>query len=433
MEMERHVFSQPGIGDALAGSYVAVKINTDTFPAVAGRYGVQRLPTDVILAPDGRVLTKLEGATDSRGYVERLTRVASVNRPMQAPSMDYAARSQAVGSSANAAAAYATTPGQPAGQSNGFTNDTNPAAAATRNEPHASASDCCEERGNRFTATPNRYPQHSGGQSHHPAMNPTRQPADMPVGSNHAGAAGGHSSQGQYTDWTQNPGVSRHGSQVQSNTGYSMNPPVASNQAAAGAGAGRSPYQSPPQQHQIASASDPRASANPNASAWPSSSETQRQRVAFQPPENRPPTNAQVNGPPQTAQLGRPVSQPARPTMGLEGYCPVSLMNKQQWVAGNPQIGVTHRGRTYLFAGEAERQMFMADPDRYSPVAEGHDPVLALSGQMVPGNRRHGVYFRNRVYLFASDQSLNVFSQDPDRYAAQILEAMRQAPDTNRR
>lgn len=425
MQMEQHVFSQPGIGDALADNYVAVKINTDTFPAVASRYGIQSIPTDVILAPDGRVLAKLVGATDARGYVERLNRVATANRSTQDPPAGYAAASQAVGSATNQAATFAATAGQMAGRDSRYSNDASSAAGATRYNQQASASDSGDDRGSRFDAPTNRYAQPNEGQAQGSAMNPSGRPGDM--------AAGQRSPQAQYSDWTQNPGAARQVSQAQNNPGYGSPQAAAANQTAAGGTAGRSPYQSDPQ-FQVASASDPRASANPNANAWQSPSNPQRDRAVFQPPPgHQPPANAQVNRPPADVQVQRPVAQPARPTIGLEGYCPVTLMNKQQWVAGNPQIGVNHRGQTYLFAGEAERQMFMADPDRYSPVAEGHDPVLALSGQMVPGNRRHGVYFRNRVYLFANDQSLGVFSQDPDRYAAQIHEAMRQASDTNRR
>lgn len=84
-------------------------------------------------------------------------------------------------------------------------------------------------------------------------------------------------------------------------------------------------------------------------------------------------------------------------------------------------------GRTYLFAGPEEQKKFLARPDRYSPVAAGHDPVLALEGQqMVPGRREHGVFYDGRIFLFSSEESLERFSQSPSRYAPQIYQAMRQ-------
>jgi YHS domain-containing protein len=89
--------------------------------------------------------------------------------------------------------------------------------------------------------------------------------------------------------------------------------------------------------------------------------------------------------------------------------------------------GAVHRGRTYVFTGPAEQQKFLANPDRYSPVMSGNDPVLALNqGQSVVGRREFGWFFNDRVYLFSSEESLNEFARNPNRYSAEITAAMRQ-------
>ena len=77
-------------------------------------------------------------------------------------------------------------------------------------------------------------------------------------------------------------------------------------------------------------------------------------------------------------------------------------------------------GRTYLFAGPEEQQKFLANPDRFSPVMSGDDPVLHTinQGQHVAGSRMYGVSYAVRVYLFTSEQTLQMFQQDPKRYAA---------------
>jgi hypothetical protein len=70
--------------------------------------------------------------------------------------------------------------------------------------------------------------------------------------------------------------------------------------------------------------------------------------------------------------------------------------------------------------------MFLADPDLYSPVLAGHDPVYWQERQeLVPGGRQHGVFYRDHVYLFANPQSLAIFQADPGRYAGRVEEAMR--------
>jgi len=118
----------------------------------------------------------------------------------------------------------------------------------------------------------------------------------------------------------------------------------------------------------------------------------------------------------------------ANPPLGLEGYCPVQLTEKQRWMLGNRRWGAIHRGRTYLFAGPDEQRRFLAAPDRYSPIFCGNDVVEAIDGgQTVSGYRKHGVFFGGRVYLFSNEASLEKFSKDPNRYANATLQSLRAA------
>jgi protein disulfide-isomerase len=137
----------------------------------------------------------------------------------------------------------------------------------------------------------------------------------------------------------------------------------------------------------------------------------------------------------QSSSGGRPSSNPS---LGLDGYCPVQLSddmkaNLHRWTLGDRRWGAIHRGRTYLFAGPEQQQQFLADPDRYAPVLSGNDVVIAVEqGQTVLGRREHGLLFSNRVYLFASEASLDRFSENPSRYAQQVVQAMRAGGDQRR-
>ncbi|MHB1037777.1 MAG: thioredoxin family protein [Pirellulales bacterium] len=136
--------------------------------------------------------------------------------------------------------------------------------------------------------------------------------------------------------------------------------------------------------------------------------------------------------PPATAP-NIPGLPPGSPPLGLDGYCPVQLAaqmqleaSRQRWVMGDRRWGVIHRGRTYLFSGPEEQKAFLANPDRYSPVMSGNDPVFALDyGQTVAGQRKWGVFYAGRVYLFANETSLKRFSENPKRYSAEVQQAMR--------
>ena len=114
--------------------------------------------------------------------------------------------------------------------------------------------------------------------------------------------------------------------------------------------------------------------------------------------------------------------------LGLEGYCPVTLAEKQVWTEGRPQYGARHRGRTYLFAGPDQQRAFLADPDRYAPALSGDDPVLAFEqGKSMPGQRRFGVVCQSRMYLFASPQTRDAFAANPEKYTGRVALAEQSA------
>lgn len=120
------------------------------------------------------------------------------------------------------------------------------------------------------------------------------------------------------------------------------------------------------------------------------------------------------------------------PQLGLDGFCPVSLRGDAQqqgsWVAGDRQHGVVHRERLYLFAGSRERDLFLRNPDLYSPVISGYDPViLADHRQLASGRRDYGVVFQGRIYLFSSSATMQQFWRAARQYAAVADNAMKQA------
>ena len=117
---------------------------------------------------------------------------------------------------------------------------------------------------------------------------------------------------------------------------------------------------------------------------------------------------------------------PGLPPLVLDGYCAVQLVDKSRWVPGDRRWGAFHRGHTYLFAGPEEQKQFLANPDKYTPVLSGIDVVLVVDrGETVAGSRSHGGKYANRLYLFASQESLQRFNGNKDYYVKKIQEAMR--------
>ncbi|MEQ8836860.1 MAG: hypothetical protein RID07_08655, partial [Lacipirellulaceae bacterium] len=111
--------------------------------------------------------------------------------------------------------------------------------------------------------------------------------------------------------------------------------------------------------------------------------------------------------------------------LGFDGYCPVSLKDHKRWVKGKVEHGVVHRNRLYLFASDEARQRFYSNPDKFSPVFSGCDPVLMLEQQQeVPGSRQYGYSHRGSFYLFANKITMQKFAQNPDAYSQQVRQAM---------
>jgi YHS domain-containing protein len=65
--------------------------------------------------------------------------------------------------------------------------------------------------------------------------------------------------------------------------------------------------------------------------------------------------------------------------------------------------------------------VFLANPDQFSPVLSGVDPVVAVDQRKsVPGQREFAVQYptsTGRFYLFSSQQTLEKFWENPSAYA----------------
>jgi YHS domain-containing protein len=111
-------------------------------------------------------------------------------------------------------------------------------------------------------------------------------------------------------------------------------------------------------------------------------------------------------------------SHESGPTLALEGYCPVCVVQMRQWVPGDARHQTTYDGKIYYFPSDKERQMFLADPAKYVPALGGDCTICyAGMGKRVPGNIRHSAIYQKRLYLFPSDKQQEAFLADPAAFA----------------
>jgi protein disulfide-isomerase len=76
MALEQNVFNQFGVAGALEAQFVPVKLNANDHAAVAQAYGITRVPTDVVITPEGQVVGKLISPPTPGAYVADLSQVA---------------------------------------------------------------------------------------------------------------------------------------------------------------------------------------------------------------------------------------------------------------------------------------------------------------------------------------------------------------------
>ena len=113
-------------------------------------------------------------------------------------------------------------------------------------------------------------------------------------------------------------------------------------------------------------------------------------------------------------------------TIGMNGYCPVSLIESignpqlNGWAEGKPTCAVRHRGRVYYCATERARQTLLSDPDRYAPCLSGFDIVhLCKEGRLRDGKCEFGCIQEgtNRVFLFDTKANFDEFTQNSVYYS----------------
>ncbi len=366
--LEQNVFNQPRVVETLQEFFVPVKINANEHPELAARYRINSVPKDVIVTASNSELHRLYTPQDPNQYVAQLSAVAfragtsrSALPPMEGRSAADPRASEMAGSAGKLPPRSGYSRYSDPSAMDSGYADSQPTSPGSRAEREAVAEP--QEVINRFA-------------SRHQDRRP---PDELPA--NSVAVSG-----------DERPGSSRWG-----------------------------------------------AWPGPESEVSPETARSPRTAQTTEPAATRPGSdvpagnheNATADAPARGPMLANGGAQaaPARPAapsaLGLDGYCPVTLLRDNKWVAGDPRFGIKHRGRVYLFASQREQDVFYADPDEFSPVLAGLDPVhLTERGEAVEGARAHGVVYRKRVYLFQTEENLQRFWQDPEHFASPIRQAM---------
>jgi len=75
--MERDVLSSSQLAPTLGDKIIAVKIDSDHYPQLTQQLGIQALPSDVFLSPEGKVIKRYSGSQSLNSYLRMISSVAS--------------------------------------------------------------------------------------------------------------------------------------------------------------------------------------------------------------------------------------------------------------------------------------------------------------------------------------------------------------------
>jgi protein disulfide-isomerase len=398
--LEQNVFSQPGVASAIEQDFVPVKLNADENSATAQSFGITRVPTDVVITPDGQMVGKLVSPATPAAYVGEVrtlaAKYATNTGQLYAGAISTAPAQQPLLNNAYSRLQVSpnTPPIVPPTGSGSPNFATVPAATSPIRPAMTPALPVAQTIG----------PQNGAASNY--AMPPL--PQNSPQVTNNPAAMTAQVGQPQ-SQITPIGGPSAPPVQPQATAQSAANPYFAA--GATLGGAASLPGAPPNSPLPVSPAAAPLAYGAPSA-----------------PPAlaANPAAPAAPAGPVAPGAVPDPRLLPAgAPPLAFEGYCPVSMRNKWQWVPGNPQYGVVHMGRTYWFAGAEEQKQFWTDPNRYAPALSGNDPVLAIDHkQQIPGKREHSLDYDGLFYMFASEATLQQFTANPARYAAGARQAM---------
>ena len=105
---------------------------------------------------------------------------------------------------------------------------------------------------------------------------------------------------------------------------------------------------------------------------------------------------------------------------GFKGFCPVALRERRELLESSNLFTSTFGLQTYKFSSAESKAAFDTDPSRYAPAAGGSDVVVLVnSGEEQVGQLDYALWYRDRLYMFRSRETMTLFSKDPQRFASQ--------------
>ncbi|MEW4487449.1 hypothetical protein AB1L42_05175 [Thalassoglobus sp. JC818] len=106
---------------------------------------------------------------------------------------------------------------------------------------------------------------------------------------------------------------------------------------------------------------------------------------------------------------------------GLKGFCPVALRDTRELLDTDDRYSAIFNNREYSFSSPHALESFLASPAKYAPALRGSDVIhYALTGEEEEGSLNHAVWYKGRLYLFTSVETMETFVAAPSSHATNL-------------
>ncbi len=101
--------------------------------------------------------------------------------------------------------------------------------------------------------------------------------------------------------------------------------------------------------------------------------------------------------------------------LAIDGFDPLAYFIDGEAKTGRPAYEYRFAGVVWRFRNEGNRAAFSENPDVYMPSFGGYDPVAVARGVATPGSPLFWIVAGQRLYLFYSADSRELFAAHTDR------------------
>lgn len=115
--------------------------------------------------------------------------------------------------------------------------------------------------------------------------------------------------------------------------------------------------------------------------------------------------------------VGQAVAQGNEP-LALKGYDPVAYFTDHKPTPGVEQYELRFDGQRYRFATATHRDLFKANPDKYSPQFGGLCAMNLSRGVRRESDPHNWIISNGNLYVFAGERGQQNFANDAEGYAA---------------